>query len=680
MFKKNFVSQEGFKDCGPACLSMIIKHYKGYMELDDLKELCKTNKDGTDAYHLIEAAKEIGFEAYGVRCELKDINKDNMILPCIAHVIINNSYNHYVVIENINYQKKKILVKDPANKTKYYKFEEFDKIYNGILIFLYPIKKIAYEASNSFYKFIKNIIRSSKKQLIDIIIISFVITVLTIISSFYFQNIIDNIHFGEKKLILIFVIFLIMNLLKIVSDYFRNKLLILINQKINLELTNETFKNVILLPYCYYRNNTTGEIVSKIDDLEVVRQVISKVVISLFIDLPLTIIVLIVMYIINTTLFIISLITMLLYFLIVLIFRTRLNEHINLCQNKKANVTSYMVESINGFESIKGSNMSNKVIETFQYKFIEMLKSLYKFESIFNKEILSKNLVGNISFLIVIFVGGMLVINKEITLGSLLSFNFLMNYFLEPIKNIIDLDYNIKQAKNAVKRVLNIFLKQNDSSIINSSMKGDIVIKNLTYSFDDINDVLKGVNIKIKESSKVMVIGNSGGGKSTLFKILKKYYKIKRNKVFINNIDINDYQSSDIVYVSQNEILFTDTILNNIGGLSKVTGICMVDDIVKNNELGYNTLIEENGFNISGGEKQRIVLARSIYNPFEILIIDEGLNQVDINMERKIIKNLFKEYKDKTIIFISHRYDNMDLFDQVIKLEKGVIEDVKKAR
>ena len=676
--KKSFVNQEGFKDCGPACLLMIIKHYKGYIELDELKEMCKTNKLGTSAYDLIETAKEIGFEAYGVKCKLESMNINNMILPCIAHVIIDNSYSHYVVIEKINYKKKKILIKDPANKFKYLSFEEFEKIYNDILIFLYPIKKIPYNEPHSFYDFIKKIINSSTKQLIETIIISLIITFLSIIFSFYLQCIFDNIDFGKNKIILIFIIFLIINILKIISDYFRNKILIIVNEKINLELTNETFKKIILLPYCYYRNNTTGEIISKIDDLDVVRQIISKAAISLFIDFPLTIITLIVMYIINHTLFLVSLIIMLLYLFITLIFNKPLNKNINECQIKKANTTSFMVESINGFESVKGSNLSKKIIEKFEYKYINMLNNLVKFDDCYNLLFLFKELINGIGYLIIIFIGAILVIENKLTIGSLLSFTVLFNYFLEPIRNIIDLDSSLKQSKNAIKRIQNMFLKENKKYILDKQVQGDIKIQNLNYKFDD-NIVLNDINLDIKKGKKVMVIGNSGGGKSTLFKILKKYYPIERNKVFINNIDINDYKESDIVYISQNEILFTDTILNNIGSLDNVN-TCLIDEIVKNSPIGFNTLIEENGFNISGGEKQRIILARALNNNFNILIIDEGLNQVDINMERIIIKNLFHKYYDKTIIIISHRYDNMDLFDQVIKIEKGVIQNVQKNR
>ena len=207
-------------------------------------------------------------------------------------------------------------------------------------------------------------------------------------------------------------------------------------------------------------------------------------------------------------------------------------------------------------------------------------------------------------------------------------------------------------------------------------MKGDIVIDNLNYSFGD-NTVLKNINLKIINGSKVMVIGSSGSGKSTLFKILKKYYEIPRNQIYIDEIDINDYQTSDIVYVSQSEILFSDTVYNNINSnnIIDISKLCLVDKIVQKNQLGYNMLIEENGFNLSGGERQRIILARAIARDFNILVIDEGLSQVDTNMERKIMKNLFQKYQKQTIIFISHRLDNIDLFDQVIKIEKGQISD-----
>ena len=676
MFKRNLIRQDGFKDCGPTCLSMIIKHYKGYIDINELKEMCKTDKNGTTAYHLIETAKKCGFESYGVKCNLEDINKNNIILPCIAHVILNNSYKHYVVIKKIDYKKKKITVYDPIGTIKTYTYENFQKIFSDIIILLYPIKVIKNIPNNSIKKFILEITKTSTKQLIQIIIISIFITLFSIIISFYLQYMVDNVN-NQGKIYFIFTLFLIIYIMKIISDFLRNKIIILVNQKIDFNLNYNSFKQIINLPYCYYKNNTTGEIISKINDLDVVRQVISKVAISIFIDLPLTLLSLIIMYILNEKLFIISLIIMLLYWLVLILFRNPLNEKIEDTTLAKADTTSYMVERINGYETLKGCNKEHIALKKFEDKYAALSNKIYDLDNCYNYQLLLKEIINDLGFIFIILIGILLVKDNIITIGQLLSFNSLLVYFLTPIRNIIDLDDSIKQSKIAIKKILNLYYDKKESGILDKKMKGEIIFKNLSYTFNDTRNVLENINLKINQNSKVMVIGESGSGKSTLFKILKKYYTVPRDKVYIDNVDINDYQKSNIVYVSQNEILFTDTISNNIDSdnIIDISKICLIDEIVKNNQLGYNMLIEENGFNLSGGERQRIILARALANEFDILIIDEGLSQVDINMERKILKNLFENYNDKTIIFISHRLENMDLFNQVIKLKKGRISD-----
>ena len=182
-----------------------------------------------------------------------------------------------------------------------------------------------------------------------------------------------------------------------------------------------------------------------------------------------------------------------------------------------------------------------------------------------------------------------------------------------------------------------------------------------------------------------MLVGSSGCGKSTILKLLKQYYK--SHSIYIKNKKLKNINlKNSITYISQDEYLFTDTLYNNITmyknvsdkELNKVIDICELRPIINRTNLGFNMLIEENGFNLSGGEKQRIMLARALLKNFEILIIDEGLNQVDINLERKILKNIFKKYKDKTIIVVSHRLDNLDLFDNLIRIEKGVVVDEAK--
>ena len=411
---------------------------------------------------------------------------------------------------------------------------------------------------------------------------------------------------------------------------------------------------------------------------------ISKVALSVFVDLPLTLLSLIILFIISKTLFVIGCIILILYFLLVILFRRIFDNYIRKIQIQKGDVTSFMVESISGFETIKGSHIESNIKNKFEKKYVKFLKDIFNYQSLYFFQNLFKELIDNIGFIIIILVGCMLVIDGSSNVGKLLSFTYLLAYFLEPVKNIINLDSNIKESKNALKRILDIATyEKKNYGLVGNFKNGDIEFKNLNFSFNDRDYVFQNLNLTIKSKNKIMVIGESGSGKSTIFKILMRFYDVKNSKVFINGIDLNNYKidiiKNNILYIGQNEILFNDTLYNNLvfgnNSSSKVLDICKMCYIDKfiDKSLGYNMMIEENGFNLSGGEKQRIVLARNLLRKFNILIIDEGLSEVDVNMERKILKNIFNYFYDKTIIVISHRIDNLDLFDNLIKIENGVV-------
>jgi len=664
---------------------MIIKYYKGYINKNTLLEMTKTNKEGTTMFHLNETLLKLGFDSKGVKCNLEDITKENIILPSIANVTINNSYKHFIVIYEINFKKKYLVIADPNNKIMKMEFEEFRKIFNNSLLIFYPIKKIPIQRNLSLIKFIINLVKIHKKPLTNIFILSLFITLFSIITSFYTEYMINALNTLSKyNLLIIFYIFFLINVLKLITDYIRNKSLLYINQKLDLSLTIDTFNNIIELPYHYYHDRTTGDVLSRINDLEKIRELISKVALSLFIDLPLTIVSLVILYIINDILFIIGLIILILYFVIIILFKQPLTDSINNMKIKQSEITSYMIESVSGFETVKGINIEKCIEEKFELKYVKFLKEIFNYQNLYFVQDFLKELINNIGFIVITLIGCLLVVEDKITLGALFTFTSLLVYFLEPIKNIMTLDNVVKDAKESLKRILNIITYDtNESGIINDLKNGDIEFKKLDFTFNDRDYILKNINLKIKKNSKVMIVGESGSGKSTLFKLLKKYYSVKNNKIFINNIDINNYHkkvlNESIMYLSQNEMLFNDTLYNNLifddsdnSKLLEITEMCYVNEIMDNN-LGFNMLIEENGFNLSGGEKQRIMLARALLKKFEILIIDEGLNQVDINLERKILKNIFRKYKDKTIIVVSHRLDNLDLFDNLIKIEKGVV-------
>ena len=524
-------------------------------------------------------------------------------------------------------------------------------------------------------------------MLLNIFILSLFITFFSIITSFYTEYMIEAVtSLSKYNLHIIFYIFFLIYLLKIVTEFIRNKSLITINQKIDLNLTIDTYNKIIDLPYSYYQGRSTGDILSRINDLDNVRDMISKVALSLFIDLPLTLISLIVLYIINSTLFMIGLIILVLYFIIIILFRGAFNDYIVKIKTKKSESTSYMIETISGFETIKGTHLERSVKDKFEKKYVKFLKDIFNYQNLYFLQDFFKEIINNIGFIVITLIGCLLVIENKLTLGSLFTFSSLLVYFLEPIKNIINLDSVIKEAKHSLKRVLDIITYDtSENGIVEEFKNGNIKFNNLCFTFNDRDYILKDINLSIKKNSKVMIVGKSGSGKSTLLKLIMKYYSVENNKIFINNIDINNYTKktidNNILYLSQNEILFNDTLYNNLivgnsesSNLLEISKMCYIDEIIDSN-LGFNMLIEENGFNLSGGEKQRIMLARALLKKFNILIIDEGLNQVDINLERKILKNIFKKFKDKTIIVISHRLDNLDLFDELIEIEKGVLKN-----
>ena len=666
---------------------MIINFYGGNLPIDQIRDLTKTDKNGTTAFHIIEACKSIGFNAEGIKTSLEQLNKENLILPCIAHVVIDGKYKHFVVIYKIDFKNKKIIIADPSCSIKKITFSEFQKMWSGVLITLYPLKKLPLTQNISFIDFLLKIIKLHKTFVFNIIMLSIFITIFSVISSFYMKNILDAINYNN--LTIIFIFFLFINIFKILSDFFRNKLLIYLNQKIDLLLTLDTYKKIISLPYNYYHTRTTGDIISRVNDLSIIRNMITKVSLSLFIDLPLALVTFIIFYIINTKLFFISLIIVFIYLLLMIFSKNRITNNINTIQVNKSETMSYMIETINGFETVKSVGNEAQIIDKFEKKYVKFLKNIFKFDNYNNTISILKDLVNAIGYLTIIYVGAKMVTLGNLTFGDLLVFVNLLNYFLEPIKNIIDLNSEIKEAKNSLRRILELFKNENKKQTFIDNVKvKEISFNNLSYSYDYKEKQLKNINLKLKKQ-KILILGKSGSGKSTLFKLLIRYYEIPRNQITINGYDINDYKDDVIKqnfsYISQNEILYTDSIYNNLKidkniteeQIIEISKKCFIDEFL--NDLGLNMLIEENGYNLSGGQRQRIILARALLKNFEVLIIDEGLSQMDINLERKILKNLFKMYENKMIIVISHRLDNMDLYDRVIELKNGeIVKDVFK--
>ena len=674
------------KDCGAASLLMIIKYYKGYISLEHLKDMLNVNKNGTTAFDIVNVANEIGFNSGCYEVKFDDFKNNNLIFPFIANVIIDNKFKHFFVVNEINYQKKYLIVSDPSKGIKKMKFDEFNSIYTGFIIMMYPLKTIPILDNEKIciYDFIKIII-NSRDIIKNIVLLSIFITFFSIASSFYIECLINGLYNTNSFafILLVFIVFLIIYILKNISELFRSKLLILINQKIDLVLTFSIYFNILSLPYHYYRNKTTGDIISRINDLDNIKNTISKILILLVVDLPLTFVSLIFLLMINTTLFLIAFIILVMYLTVTFLFKGIIEKKILDIQKDKSDVTSKMVEAISGFETVKGLKIKKYIFSLFKNKYLNLLDKNYHFQSVYLILNFIKNIINDIGFVLITFVGTTLVLKHEITLGNLLSFNALIIYFLDPIKNIISFDIDINQTKCSLKRINELNSKKKEEDISDEKLNGNIEYRNLTYAYGYNKPILKNINLSINQGEKVLLLGKSGSGKSTLLKLLVKYYSVDNDKIFIDGKDINECKNfSHIKYINQIENLFTDSLFNNLllgnknisnDEIKKVIDVCKLKTIIEKDSLGIYQLIEENGFNLSGGERQRIVLARTLLTDFDILIIDEGLSQVDIELEREILNNLMNNYQNKTIIVISHRTNNKELYQKIFHLNDGVL-------
>ena len=676
------VRQDDLKDCGISALLTIIKYYHGDISKETLRRMTKTTNEGVSAYGLIKTAQELGFMTQALKGDIRLLKKSDF--PLIAHIILNNSYQHFVVL--YEFTKDTVVVADPSvgiEKISYAKWQEIST--NKYLLFK-PYKKIPkFNKELNLKKIIVDLFKPYSNFLIIVFLLSLLYTSLNIIGSYNFKLMMDSLDVHDKNILVVILIILIfIEIIKNLTDLFRGKIINYINSQLDKILINYVYKHIISLPYLYYKNRTCGDIITRINDVNSIQEFISRIFLTFFIDIILVVFVSIMLFRISYKLSLITMVISLIYVIVILIYNKVIHQYIKKGVLKSSSVNSYLVESINGIDTIKGLHIEDIVSFNMKKKYDEYVNINQKTGNVLLNESFFKESIYCIGVLIITFMGISDIALESLSVTSLITYLSLLSYYLEPIKNIIDGHLSLKKTILSIKRIVELLEIKPENFKTSykyvSKLTGDIKIVNLTYSYNGIKNIFENVNMTIKYAKRVLIYGNSGDGKSTLMKIILKYLNDYSGSIYINNRDLNYYDLDDvrnnICYVSQSEILFTDSVYNNIvinrdidyQEVLKVSKLVKADEFIKNMPLQYDTLIEENGFNLSGGEKQRIVLARTLLKKADIYIFDEALNAIDVQRERMILHNMFKYLNGKTIIVISHRFNNEDLFDQKINL------------
>ncbi len=676
MRKEFVVIQQDLKDCGICSLLSIIKYYHGYVPLEKLRIDTSTSREGTNAYEILKAARMYGFDATGKRLnDFKDLNK--IILPCIAH-IETDKFSHFVVIYKIT--STKIIMMDPAVGKVIMPIKEFLTKWTKVILEFYPKREITYIKSHNYLKnFIKSTFKENKKILISLIITKIILILFSIILSFHFK--INTLNY-QNNLFVISLIFLGGYIFKIILTYYENYAKNKLNKRIDEKLYPAFLNHLFLLPDNFIKNRTTGEIMSRVDELSSLKEFITEILLQVLLESIFALIVFLVLVKLNLILFLVLCLFLIGYFITGLIYSKILFKKIIQNIDVNALFKAQIIENLDVFTTLKNLHVLPKAQEKLNKITEDTLNNNYTLEKTLLKLRTIADFFEQMLNYSIIVIGFILIYLKELTIIDLYTYFFLINYPVSYIRNLIIIipKYNyIKASIHKIRDYFDIPIEKEECT--NQFRKGDIEIKNLTYEINYHQTLFNNLNLTIKEKSHVLLKGMSGQGKSTLCSLIAGLRTKQDLPIYINNEKISNIVKSslqqNITYVGQKECLVQDTIKNNIlfyrevkeDYYEKILKICHINEIALRKTLGYESMIFKDSLNLSGGEKQRIILARALLNNFQILILDEALSEVNDDLEIDIIKNILDYFKDKTIIYVSHKHHDY-LFDSVIDLNK----------
>lgn len=677
--RMKIIRQRDEKDCGVCSLLSIIRYYNGNVPLEQLRLDAKTSNEGTTAWNLIVASKKYGFDAMGMQVEnIRDIKR----LPAIAHMNLKKGFNHYVVIEKIT--KDKIILMDPAKGKVIKSLCEFQNEWSRVVLLFYPKQKIVVLKNEvTLFKIFKKIFASEKKIIKIIVLVSFLLTIFTIVLGYYFQmfNSLYMDKYPINYLKVLVIIFSSITCLKLFLTYYRSYLENHLNKNIDCLITSDFLKHLFNLPLKVITSRKSGEILSRVNELTSIKGLITEIFITYSLDFLLVLITTFLLISINGKLFLILFLTTMIYLFIGIITKKSVFEKAYQNISYEAELNNTILENIKMINSIKNLDSVDNTLNKVEEKLTEYLYDTYKLNIYLNKTKIFKISCYEVGQFLISTYGFYLVYNGVINIVDLITFNTLLSFYFEPLKNIIDCIPKYSFMKASISKI-NDFLSIKKENLGTATVTDGygISINHLKYSYNKYQNILDDVNITINEGQFILLQGASGTGKSTLCNILNKNITDYSGDVILGKLNYKDISiktiRDNITYVGQNENIFTGTIKENIIldnkisdiDLNKVCKICKVDDIISKKTFRLESVIGSDEGNISGGEKQRIILARAVLKNSNILILDEALSEVDINLELEILKNIRESYKNKTIIYISHKkYPN--IFDEVINME-----------
>ncbi|MGL3001949.1 peptidase domain-containing ABC transporter [Flavobacterium sp. RSSB_23] len=703
--------QYDFMDCGPTSLKMICKYHGKNIDLVYLREISFISGQGTSMAGLVDAAEKIGFATMGLSVNYQSLAED-IPLPCIVHW----RQRHYAVVYEI--KNDKIIVGDPANYDLItYTKKEFVEGWlpsknkqedsEGIILVMEPTP-LFYEDDKNVSKkpnllsFLNQYIRPHKKYIAQIFLGLFFGTVIQLIFPFLTQQIVDtgintrNLNFIYLILTAQVVLFISQSALSV----FRNWILLHITSRMNLRMLSDFIIKLMNLPIIYFDSRATGDILQRLKDNYRIQEFLSTTTLDvLFSTLTLFVFSCILAYF-NLYLFLVFFVGSAFYMIWILLFMKKRAELDFRYFDQQANYQNTTIQLVNGMQEIKLNGSEKRRRWDWEAVQTTLFKLNIKNLSLNQSQNEGGRFIDQIKNIFISFIAAKAVINGEMTLGTMLSVQYIIGQMNVPINNFLTFIRSYQDAKLSLLRLSEIHSKDNeepvDGGFINELPENkSIKIENLNFQYGSSASqmVLKDINITIPNGKVTAIVGASGSGKTTLLKLLLKFNEPTNGQIYVGptnlkNIGFNFWRAN-CGAVMQDGFIFADTIARNISEsdinglidpkkLRQATHTANITEFIEELPNGYQTKIGDSGIGISGGQKQRILIARAVYKNPEYIFFDEATSALDANNETVIMKNLDEFFKgdankSKTVIVVAHRLSTVKNANQIIVLNKGEV-------
>ncbi|CAL2113348.1 ABC transporter ATP-binding protein [Tenacibaculum sp. 190130A14a] len=688
------------KDCGPTCIKIIAKHYGKTINTQQLRKLSETTREGSSLLGLSEAVESIGFKSLGIKLAFNKLKEAPF--PCIIHW----NKNHYVVLYKI--KKDTVYISDPAHGLITFTKEEFiqhwignnadENTEEGIALLVEPTPKFyseEFEEDEKFgFGFIFRYLFKYKKFVVQLIIGLLAGSLLQLILPFLTQSVVDvgikNQDINFVYLILFAQLFLFIG--KASLEIIRSWILLHLSTRINISLISDFFIKLMKLPISYFDVRMTGDLLQRINDHKRIERILTTSSLTVLFSFFNLIIFSFVLAYYSLQIFGVFVLGSVLYFGWVLFFFKKRKELDYKRFSQVSQEQSKVIELINGMQEIKLHNAERRMRWNWEYVQARLFKVATKSLALEQTQSVGSNFINELKNMFITILSAKLVIDGNITLGMMMAISYIVGQLNGPITQLINFMRDVQDAQISVDRLGEIHNmedeeKPEDEKVTQIPPNAAIKLNNISFRYTGgLEPVLKDLSLEIPANKTTAIVGVSGSGKSTLMKLLLGFYQVDKGDIMINNFNLKNISQKEwrrnCGVVMQEGYIFNDSIAKNIAvgedyvdkeKLAHAIDVANISDYIESLPLGYNTKIGSEGNGLSTGQKQRLLIARSVYKNPKFLFFDEATSALDANNEKVIMGKLNTFFADKTAVVIAHRLSTVKNAHQIVVLDKGKI-------